>query len=108
MAKFLLFLLISLGLLTSCSQDSLDALYNLTSSLKENVAIASGIVDVDTTELLETIEKAVTNFEPIAIEDGKLELNGYTIKFFVEGVDKSFRLWIPTHFMLWTVLPPTV
>lgn len=53
MAGKILVVALLASILTGCSLDSFELLHSLTSSLKENIAIDAGLVDVDTSTLEE-------------------------------------------------------
>lgn len=60
--------------MTSCSLSTLEGIAGLTDSLKENIYVNTGLVDVDTAPLIRDIEAQVLNPEPLLVSSGFIVL----------------------------------
>lgn len=56
--------------MTSCSLSTLEGIAGLTDSLKENIYVNTGLVDVDTAPLIRDIEAQVLNPETLLVSSG--------------------------------------
>lgn len=60
--------------MTSCSLSTLEGIAGLTDSLKENIYVNTGLVDVDTAPLIRDIEAQVLNPETLLVSSGFIVL----------------------------------
>ena len=60
--------------MTSCSLSTLEGIAGLTDSLKENIYVNTGLVDVDTAPLIQDIEAQVLNPETLLVSSGSIVL----------------------------------
>lgn len=60
--------------MTSCSLSTLEGIAGLTDSLKENIYVNTGLVDVDTAPLIRDIEAQVLNPETLLVSSGSIVL----------------------------------
>lgn len=60
--------------MTSCSLSTLEGIAGLTDSLKENIYVNTGLVDVDTAPLIRDIEAQVLSPETLLVSSGSIVL----------------------------------
>lgn len=76
----------TLLMLSACTLDSFDMLFNLTSDLKKNLAVESGIISVDISDLIDSLDASFSSLTPLSPdENGSYKIGKHYFKF--EGPD---------------------
>ena len=59
----------TLLMLSACTLDSFDMLFNLTSDLKKNLAVEAGIISVDISGLIDSLDESFSSLKPLSPDE---------------------------------------
>lgn len=59
----------TLLMLSACTLDSFDMLFNLTSDLKKNLAVETGIISVDISDLIGSLDESFSSLTPLSPDE---------------------------------------
>lgn len=72
----------TLLMLSACTLDSFDMLFNLTSDLKKNLAVETGIISVDISDLIDSLDESFSSLTPLSSdENGSYSIGNHHFKF---------------------------
>lgn len=72
----------TLLMLSACTLDSFDMLFNLTSDLKKNLAVEAGIISVDISDLIDSLDESFSSLMPLSPdENGSYKIGNHYFVF---------------------------